>query len=116
MTTPERLRARQRRETILVVVAILLSCGTTVVSTQRDNDREKCVARAFQDLSQVLSTRGALAERDSQNVNHVLTVAANATESEELRTALDDYKRERAAINQAREDSPIPKFPTGKCE
>lgn len=117
MTTPERLRRRQRFiELVLVPAVILLSCGTVIYNNEQNERQDECQASAFRDLSEVLTVRGELAERDSLNVNRVIATAANATSPEPLREAFRDYETERQAITKARDENPIPPFPTGKCD
>ena len=130
MTTPERLRRRQRREEILL---ILLGVAVGLVSIyfhQRDVDSRQCMAHNFSDLSSALSVRGDLAAKDS---------AANEAESAATRQLIIDafaaknrqeafaafhkaqegwakVDKQRAQIQKEREANPIPDFPAGTCD
>lgn len=123
MTTPERLRRRQRREGFAVIVIGLGLIFQQWYFGNRADDAaqanaatNECIARQFSKLSAVLSARSDLAQRESNAVADVLVTAANATNGDQVAAALRRYDRERRAIAKARKDNPLPKFPTGRCD
>lgn len=116
MTTPERLRSRQRTETRLVVATIILVFGSWAWSNHQDAKQQECVADNFSRLSAVLQARGALSQEESDATRRVLETAATATSGEPVAKALDEYLATQNDIKERRDHSPIPAFPTGKCD
>lgn len=116
MTTPERLRRRQRFiELILVPLVILCACGSVIYSNQQSDKQQACMADQFAKLSESLNARSNLSQRASNAVAKVLSTAANAKSGDEVAAALREYDRETRAIAKEREEHPLPKFPTGRC-
>lgn len=129
MTTPERLRRRQRREEILL---ILLGIAVGIVSVYfhgQDVKQRRCIAENTSQLNTVLSKRGELAEQEStankaeSAATRKLIIDAFASESREEalaafakaqeRWAAVDHDRDRIA--RQRDENPIPDFPEGIC-
>jgi hypothetical protein len=123
VTTPEAFRRRQRFEGILVVIIGLGLLASTWYFNNRDEQRrdgiaatQECIAQQFQKLSDTLSARSDLTQRESNAVADVLVTAAAAKSGDEVTEALRRYDVERRAIAKARKENPLPNFPTGRCE
>lgn len=137
MTTPEKIR---RRERIIIVGLIVVLVGVIFTSWQdqraddraqqreqsaeaRDAERERryqlCLTEQITALTDSLTVRGRLAEADSDITRRVILTVANATSSQNMvgvRTALAQYAIDAAEVKRLRARTTIPPFPTGKCD
>lgn len=116
MTTPERLRRRQRIETALVAVTMALAAASTVTSSHRNDEQDQCFADQFEKLSRSLTVRGDLNAQDSENLNTVVRTISAARTQDDVRAAFAHYLEQRRAIDHKREQTPIPPYPSGQCE
>jgi hypothetical protein len=114
MTTPERLRRRQRREGVAVIVIGVLLIFQGWYFQNEDQDQRDCTREQIQQLVETLEKRGGLAQRESDNTASVLLTASEATNGDEVAEALQEYRVESAKIKAARAANPI-EFPTGEC-
>jgi hypothetical protein len=115
VTTPERLRRRQRIELVMVLfVGIMLIVQSWYFQRENEQDRA-CTRVQVEQLVDTLERRGALAQRESDNTASVLLAASDATEGTDFQPVLDRYKVELAKIKEERANTPI-EFPTGECE
>lgn len=116
MTTPERLRRRQRIEgSLLIFLAICMLLQAWYFHSQ-DNDQKSCIAQQFHKSSVVQAARGKLVERDSAAKTEVIKEIAKAKTKEDVRNALDEYLVTQTKIDSDRKDHQIPPFPPGKCD
>lgn len=136
MTTPERLKKRQRIiefTTGMYFFAVSIGVGVFVWDgEQKDAKREaaaaeqrqataavvECITDNFTDLAAALEARGKLTQRESDAVRKVLRTAAevNGGSDAAVTRALDEYLIEQAKISDARERNPLPPFPSGECD
>lgn len=130
MTTPERIKRRQLREFIAIVI---LSAGTIawgVISDARDDDQDDCFREVISDLTESAKARSRAAKRHTELTDRsdqaqetlILEVFA-ATTREDTLTAFNKYNKmqkeldkERNEVDSIRADNPIPPFPTGECK
>jgi hypothetical protein len=119
VTTPERIRRRQRIETALVAATMVLSAVSMFVLSLEDD----CVTEQITDLTDALNARsdstGRLNEATAEVINSFVQ-AAQRPDDPDNRTpilkALNDYAEVRADVRESRRENPFPPFPTGKCE
>lgn len=116
MTTPERLRRRQRFETFLVAVTMALSAATIVTQSHRNDSQDKCLTDSFADLTRTLTIRGQLSTDDTNNLNAIVGRISAAQSEDDVRAAFTDYLEARKKIDNTREKTPIPPYPSGKCD
>lgn len=116
MTTPERLRRRQRIETFLVIATMVLTVGSYLYFNHQRDKVLDCFADQFHDLSVSLTTRSDLTSDELDTIGHVIDRISKSKTGPEVRSALDTYNRERKEINSRRDGTPIPPYPTGKCD
>lgn len=123
MTTPERLRRRQRIEGAgLLLLGIFIAAQSWYFDNRdEDNDRRlesvvSCMADNFTKFSVSINARGNLSQRDSDAVAELLSTVAAAKTSEQVADALQKYDTKRRAIAKDRRENPLPKFPTGRCD
>lgn len=121
MTTPERLRRRQRFEGAGLLVLGLLVAASTVFGETRDDKQDRtfkeCIVSIVSDISSNSDARASLNALDTAATNRViLRVASAGGDRTAIQTALDDFKNEQKSIAEAREKNKVPPFPDGKCQ
>jgi hypothetical protein len=121
VTTPERIRRRQRRETFLVVVTILLACGSVIYNNSRTGATVECQARAFSELSVALNSRADVRKPLDAAVRKVIDSFADAAavknpDTKAIVATLEEYRKVSDEYAKKVEDTPIPDYPTGKCD
>lgn len=130
MTTPERLRRRQRIEgTLLVILGVIMLIQFNYFQGQDEKQRE-CLFQVVQSQNQVLSLRGELARQDSEinadesAATRGLIVAVFAAKGkDDALAAFADAQQQWNAIDERRQDvrkarreNPIPDLPEGTCD
>ena len=145
MTTPERLRRRQRREEILLILLGVVVGLTSIYFHGQDVKQRECISDNFSDLSASLSVRSDVAQREARaarleaeatrlesraNSDFYAAVAASLGDHPAFVDAYGDYRalmrevkttralvdHRRERIAQDRADNPIPGFPEGTCQ
>lgn len=135
MTTPERLRRRQRIETALVgLVMVVVGLSQYTAAQDRkeqariDTAQEQCVAKQVTEITEALNARsessGRLNDATADVLDSFVGAAAakkEGTQTEEERSrpiikALERYAEVRDEVKKSRKNNPFPAFPTGKCE
>lgn len=119
MTTPERLRRRQRIEgTALLIVGILFAAAT-YVNEERDDQQEKCLTDQIVKLTDAIEARGQINAANTQATRTVILGVAQASATRDrtlVANALSQYVADSERIEQDRKDTKIPPFPNGKCD
>jgi hypothetical protein len=115
MTSPQRLRRRQYALGVVVLLLSVFSVAEGIYFRVQDKHQRACLQNSFGALSEALTVRGDLVQRDTDNTTRIITKVFNAKTPEEARAAFAEYEQEAQAIEKARGESPIPPFPEGKC-
>lgn len=134
MTTPERLRRRQRRETAAVLFVMLLTLGNIAYNNREEAKQRDCIVENFRDLSQALEIRADLAKREttvSKNLWLIYAEAAGLIKDDptkpvppkaaerlqrELVAGLITYKATIEQVEVERTANPVPPYPVGTCD
>lgn len=120
MTTPEKLRRRQRREGLaLLFLGLAMTVTTFYDSNQRNqqkDDFQDCITSVVSDLTSSLTARQNISEPRAKSFSDLINAASQATTRAEYRKALDQYNATQARLNKVLKDNPIPPFPSGTCE
>jgi MoxR-like ATPase len=123
VTTPERLRRRQRIETALVLVTIVLATLSVFWTDRQNAQQDECVAEQITDLTDALNARsdstGKLNDATGEVINSFVQAAQSPDDPDNrapILRALNDYAEVQADVREARRDNPFPPFPTGKCD
>lgn len=115
MTTPERLRARQRRESAFIaILAIALAVVVFIYRYQEERD-DRCFRAYLANQSETSKTRGEIVERESQATRDAIHGSGSVTSREEFKALLEAYDKELRAVDQARKDNPIQEFNPETC-
>lgn len=115
MTTPERLRRRQRRESAFIaVLAFALGVVVLVYRVQEGRD-DRCFEAYLKSDSETSQLRSGLVERESQATRDVLRGSGEVTTREEFEALLAAYDAELRAIDAERKDNPVEPFTTETC-
>jgi hypothetical protein len=134
MTTPERIRRRQRIEGGVLILLAIFTVIQGVAFSLEDRDQTRCMEDKFRELSVALDARGDLTERETEATRRVWRVygkaaglasqdASNELSEEqesrlraELVAALLNYQDEARAIQAERKENPLPPYPVGSCD
>lgn len=117
MTTPERLRRRQRIEGTLLVIMGALLAVSTYVNDRRDDNVQNCITEQVTGLTNSLNARAKLTDPRAKSVSDLIDrlLKANGDQAEGLR-AVEDYRKKQAQLAKLTKAHPIPPFPNGKCD
>lgn len=116
MTTPERLRARQRRESAFIAILAVLLCIAVVYFRGQDAAQDRCLSKFVENQNATSSIRSKLVERESIATRSVIAAAGAADNRREFDQAFSDYRREVRAIDRLRDENPVRMFPDGICD
>lgn len=134
MTTPDRLRRRQRILGVVVLVLAIFTVTQATYLTVQDRAQNKCFQDRFTELSHVSAIRADLAEKETRATAGVLGVYARAAgivkdkpgyklspaQQERLNGQLVkkllEYGKKTAEVQQERREHPIPPYPVGTCD
>lgn len=144
MTTPEKLRKRQLREgVVLIMLAIAVTLQAIYFNVQDTQQREDvrrsqqkqqaCLVEKFRDLSKALDVRANLTERESNASRRIWLIYSQAAGlvkddptkplkpadqhrlQRDLVKALLNYQSEIEDIQKTRRENPVPPYPIGTC-
>lgn len=120
MTTPEKLRRRQRREGwALMLLGLAMAVSTVYQSHQREVQREDfqdCIVTVVGQLTDSLTARSNLTEPDAKSVRVLISDLLSAKSEKDTREAIAAYNKTQAEIARVRKSNPIPPFPDGICD
>lgn len=121
MTTPERLRRRQRVEFAGLICLGLLVVFSTFTSDRRDDAQDvrfkECIVEVVSGIARNSDARAELNKRDTNSTTAViLRVARAGGDGQKISAALADFETEQTEIAADRKRNGVPPFPDGKCE
>lgn len=116
MTTPERLRRRQRIEGFVLIILTLAMVVQSIYFNSRDNKQNDCIATSFANLTHSSQIRAKLVERDSKLKTSVIKKAFDSKSQEEFSRVKTYFETEQAKIDEERRLHPVPPFTPSKCE
>lgn len=130
MTTPEKLRRRQRVEGAFLVFLALFTLGYGVWDSKQNERQDQCMADQFRQASEAQAVRAELAEEQTalglkvdDNQDRLVRELAASQSREESLLALTKFQRTNARLNEdeaalleKRKNTPIPEFPEGTCQ
>lgn len=117
MTTPERLRRRQRIETTLLAIMLIAGGLAAFAFDRRDDANEECFRNYIAATSETSQLRAKLVAEESQSFRQVIRDAGTATSRAEFDAALAEAEASWAAIDRMRERNPVRIFdPEVDCQ
>ena len=116
MTTPERLRRRQRRETAGIAILAFGLVASTFYFKAQDNEQDECLSAFIQNQTDTSAIRSNLVERESRTTRRIIKGVFTATNGQQVRAAYDKYQKAVAQIDQARAENPVKQFPEDLCK
>lgn len=130
MTTPERLRRRQRWELGLVLAVLVGSLIYGYVDSKREQSRDECLVTLFKEAAANQQVRGDLATQTfsliDRKINVLVRVVENiaaAQDQNDVAEAFVKFQRGKLRIDEQadrvsrkRTQAEPPKFPDGTCE
>lgn len=115
MTTPERLRRRQRRESFFIaVLALALTCGWFYFRAE-DLQQDRCITEFIENQQQTSKIRSRLVERESLATRAIIIGVFTVDTREQVQQEFRDYSAALKEIDRARDANPIEKFPEDLC-
>lgn len=115
MTTPERLRRRQRRESAGLALLAILLCVSVVYFRGQDEAQDRCLSTFVETQNETSAIRSKLVERESQATRTVITAALRADSRRDVERAFRNYRIEIRAVDRLRDENPVRMFPGGLC-
>lgn len=116
MTTPERLRRRQRRESAgLAFLALGLVVATMYFDAQDDRQRA-CIGAFVTNYTKTSAVRSRVLEQESDATRRVIRDALSAQSADQIAMTRREYDRAIRGIDSARERNPVSALPEGICD
>lgn len=116
MTTAERLRRRQIRESVGIGLLALALATAVVYFEGQDAAQERCMTAFIHADNETSTIRSTLVEDESNATRRVIRKALSAGSRQDIVAARLAYTRALKRIDAAREDNPVQEFPSGVCE
>lgn len=110
MTTPERLRRRQRRESIFIAVLTIALVTMAVVYRVREAADDRCIDAFIENQTETSKVRSNLVERESQATRAYLHGAGDIKSRADFEALIAAYDDEIAAIDAERQANPVKVF------
>lgn len=115
MTTPERLRRRQRRLDAFIAVLAIGLCASVFYFDDLDDDRSACLSSFIESDNDTGKIRSGLVERESEATREIIRKALTAETREDILLARDHYFESLARIDLLREQNPVERFDPSTC-
>lgn len=115
MTTPERLRRRQRRESAGIAVLAFALVASVVYFDRLDDNRSECLSSFITNDNSTGKIRSKLVERESEATRNVIREALSATSRADLVEAREVYFERLGAIDALRAANPVERFDPSTC-
>lgn len=115
MTTPERLRRRQRRESAFIAILAAGLCASVIYFNDLDDDRAKCLSSFIESDNDTSAIRSKLVVRESDATREIIREALTAKSREDILRARDEYFADLATIDLLRTQNPVEKFDPSVC-
>lgn len=116
MTTPERLRRRQRIESLFIAVLAACLVAAFLYFQGQASAQQQCLSTYISVNSETSAIRSKLVERESKTTRAFLLDATAAKSREEFAKTRAQYARRLMAIDQARDENPVRTLPKGVCD
>lgn len=116
MTTAERLRRRQIRESVGIGLLALALATAVVYFEGQDSAQERCMSAFIHADNETSTIRSALVEDESKATRRVIRKALSASSRGDIAKARRTYSQALKRIDIMRENNPVQEFPAGVCE
>lgn len=120
MTTPEKIRRRERLLGVGVVICGLLVALSTYLGDRRDDRQDRqfreCITTVVGGLTDSLTARSNLTEPDALSVRVLISDLLKSKSEKDSRKAIREYNQTQADLAKVRKSNPIPPFPDGTCD
>ena len=116
MTTPERLRRRQRLESAGIAVLALMLVLAAVWFNGQTSAQQRCLSTYISINSKTTAVRARLLAEESRTTRSFLLDATEAKSRAQFMHVRARYAKSLQAIDRARAANPVPPFPKGVCD
>lgn len=115
MTTPERLRRRQRRESAGIAILAIALVVVVIYFRGQDSAQEKCLRNYIESSSATSKVRANVVERESKVTRRVISKSLTAESRRDIIRAREAYFRGLSAIDRVRDANPVQQL-RGVCD
>lgn len=130
MTTPEKIRRRERGIVVGIVLTMLLVLGSSYLDSRSRHEADlraqardkaqtaqfqKCITDQLGSLSDYLQSRADLVNVRFDIIDSVIFKVSGAKTQGDVAAALQQYRDDRKTNNHDRKTVQLPPFPTGVC-
>ena len=116
MTSPQRIRRRQRIEIILILCMLAGMVFQQWYFGNRDESHTKCLEAKVREMNKAFTARSALSAAEFTLVDATIFGVVNATNQKQVEDALELYRENRVKLQEARRNNPVPPFPESECD
>lgn len=116
MTTPERLRRRQRIEGTILLILGVFTILVSIYFRGQDAAQRECINSYISASSETSAIRSKLVEQESRATRRLLLKGTSAETRAEFQQARVQYVKSIKAIDQMRAANPLRPFPEGICD
>lgn len=116
MTTPERLRRRQRFESAGIAVLAIALVVVWVWFNGQTTAQQRCLTTYISINSKTTAIRADLLKRESKTTRAFLLDATEAKTRHQFMAVRARYAKSLEAIDRARAAHPVQPFPKGVCD
>lgn len=116
MTTPERLRRRQRMESAGIAVLAIALVIVWVWFNGQTTAQQRCLTTYISINSKTTAVRAKLLAQESRTTRAFLLDATDAKSRRQFEHVRARYAKSLQAIDRARAANPVQPFPKGVCD
>lgn len=115
MTTPERLRRRQRIEAAFVALLAFALAGSWWYFRDRTDEVVTCVVQYAENQSETNLKRSQIVESESETTRQIIRRAFRAESERESFAAFEKWNERVKRIDRRRDRNPVVVFDLEKC-
>lgn len=116
MTTPERIRTRQRKEMAMIAALFILMGVVAFVLDRRDDVYRTCLLDYIEVDSETGQIRSGLVADESQATRDIIRRVFAAETRAESFAAYNDYRESLEQIDKLRDENPVRTFNPEVCQ
>lgn len=116
MTTPERLRRRQRLESFGIALLAVLLVAATLYFKGVSDAQQACLRNYISFSSHTSAVRARLLDEESAATRHVIVSGLTAGSHADIERAKQQYDDAMQQIDRARAANPVQPIPKGVCD
>lgn len=116
MTSPERIRRRQRIEIFLILLLLSGMIAQQWYFGNRYEEHTECLETKIREMNNAYSARSEVSADEFALVDATIFSIVLANGQTEVRQALENYRTGRGELQRERRTNPVPPFPGSECK